>query len=87
MVIEYINVLLSTTACKKKVVDSDIGVVTPYKRQAIKILEKCERTFGENKLTIGTAAVLQGQEKPIIIISAVSVGQLTSFACDSRVIF
>lgn len=86
MVIQYIRVLLSTNACKKKILDSDIGIVTPYKKQATKILEKCDWTFLANNLTIGTAAVLQGQEKPIIIISTVSVGQLSNFACDFRVI-
>lgn len=87
MVIEYIRVLLSTNACIHKIIDSDIGIVTPYKKQASKILESCERNFPGNNFTIGTAAILQGQEKPIMIISTVSVDHITDFAANFRVIY
>lgn len=42
----------------------------------------CEKYF--NDITIGTAAVLQGQEKPVIIISTVSVGNVSEFAANFR---
>lgn len=64
--------------------------------QANEILNKCERTFQNNTnastndisndLTIGTAAILQGQEKQIIIISTVSAGYISDFAVDFRVL-
>lgn len=85
MVVDYVKVLLKTTSCWHSISDEDIGIVTPYKNQASKIWEKCEQILPANKLTIGTAAVLQGQEKPIIIISTVSVGQISEFAANFRV--
>lgn len=87
MVVKYIDVLLSTNYCKHKISDSDIGIVTPYKMQANKILEKCELAFPGKNFTIGTAAILQGQEKPVMIISTVSVGHITDFAANFRVIY
>lgn len=100
MVVKYINVLLTTKMCKHEISECDIGIVTPYKMQANEILNKCERTFQNNTnalanastndisndLTIGTAAILQGQEKQIIIISTVSAGYISDFAVDFRVL-
>lgn len=87
MVVMYIKLLLTTKFCKHEVLEHDIGVVTPYKMQASKILEEYKLAFNvENtNITIGTAAILQGQEKQIIIISTVSVGYITDFAADFRV--
>lgn len=85
MVLEYIKVLLSTDKCKEQVAEYDIGVVTPYKMQVEEIQSRCEKE-GLNNITIGTAAVLQGKEKPIIIISTVSVGNMSEFAANFRVI-
>lgn len=85
MVLAYIKVLLATTKCKQQLSEYDIGVVTPYKRQADEIKAKCEMEC-INDITIGTAAVLQGQEKQIIIISTASVGNVSNFAANSRVI-
>lgn len=87
MVVKYVRVLLNTSACWHKISDKDIGIVTPYAKQASKIFESCERNFPGNKITIGTAAILQGQEKPIMIISTVSVGHITEFAANFRVIY
>lgn len=92
MVVEYINVLLTTDICKNEISGRDIGIVTPYKMQANEILNKCEKSFQNkanleaNNITIGTAAILQGQEKQIIIISTVSAGHISDFAADPRVL-
>lgn len=82
-VIEYIEVLLATEKCKHQIHEKDIGVVTPYKMQATKIRARCGMNSWNN-ITIGTAAVLQGQEKQIIIISTVSVGNVSEFAANFR---
>lgn len=84
MVLNYIKVLLHTEKCRKKIMEQDIGVVTPYSRQVTEIDSRCVSEF--LNITIGTAAVLQGQEKQIIIISTVSVGSMSEFAENSRVI-
>lgn len=88
MVVKYINVLLTTNICRNEISDHDIGIVTPYKMQAKEISNKCEITFQNktNNITIGTAAILQGQEKQIMIISTVSAGHLSDFAADVRVL-
>ena len=79
MVIEYVKVLLSTDECKYKIEECDIGIVTPYRMQANKILYHCENNqIKTDELTLGTAAILQGQEKPIIIISTVSIGCISN---------
>lgn len=84
MVVQYIKELLTA---KHFISESDIGVVTPYKMQATKILEKYIQTSGAEttNITVGTAAILQGQERPVIIISTVSVGGISNFAADFRV--
>lgn len=86
MVLEYVDVLLQTEKCKHAVTELDIGIVTPYKMQADVIQERCRMAI-KNDITIGTAAILQGQEKPIIIISTVSVGNVSEFAANFRVCF
>lgn len=87
MVVSYIEILLTTKFCKHNLLSSDIGIVTPYKIQATKIMSRCEELFPAEAsgLTIGTAAILQGQEKQAIIVSTVSVGNISDFAANPRV--
>lgn len=84
MVLKYVNVLLQTKKCKRTLTELDIGIVTPYKMQAEEIQERCKLAF-LTEITVGTAAVLQGQEKPVIIISTVSMGNVSEFAANFRV--
>lgn len=84
MVLEYIKEILATDKCRHQVMEYDIGVVTTYKKQADEIQVRCKKVF-LNNITIGTAAVLQGQEKQIIIISTVSVGNVSEFTANFRV--
>lgn len=83
MVFAYIQMLITTNESFQQVTEFDIGVVTPYKNQVTEIKSRCDAAFLEN-ITIGTAAVLQGQEKPVIIISTVSVGNVSEFAANYR---
>lgn len=85
MVIEYIKKLLKNDGkIKKSVTQSHIGVVTPYKLQCKKITRACHQN-NFNDITIGTAEVFQGQEKPIMIVSTVRTGGLLGFVNDPRV--
>lgn len=63
---------------------SDIGVVTPYKLQCRKIKEMCN-TYGFGDVTVGTAEVFQGQEKPVIIISTVRTAGKLGFVSSEQV--
>lgn len=67
-----------------KTKQSDIGVVSPYKLQCKTIARMCQRE-GINDITVGTAEIFQGKEKPVIILSTVrSAGEL-GFVSDPRV--
>lgn len=87
-VIDFIKSLLSPSHTHfMKVSQSDVGVVTPYKMQRRKIAQACHRcNFDE--ITIGTAEVFQGQEKPIMILSTVrSGGNRLGFVNNARVCY
>lgn len=75
MTVSYVEELLKTTKRWNQVGQLDIGVVTPYKKQANVIRAKLKESSLEN-ITIGTAAELQGQDRQIIIISTVYVGNI-----------
>lgn len=49
---------------------SDIGIISPYRRQCEQLTEKCQSN-GYPDIQIGSVEIFQGQEKPIIIISTV----------------
>lgn len=68
------------------VTGNEIGVVTPYKAQHIKISSKLEE-HGWEDIMVGTAELFQGKERPVMIISTVSVDSLTDFVKDDRVSF
>lgn len=74
----------STTKCLRRIAQSDIGVVTPYKLQR-RMISKKLRHLHFDQVTVGTAEIFQGKEKPIMIISTVrSFGGL-GFVADPRV--
>lgn len=85
-VMDQIKKLLESKPNKKGVKCSDIGVVTPYKLQC-KIINKLCQKLGYSDITIGTAEVFQGQEKPIMILSTVRTGGELGFVNRERVIF
>lgn len=68
----------------KTITQSDIGVVTPYRKQRHKIIQKLRR-YNLDDVTVGTAEIFQGKEKPIMIISAVRSDGKLGFVSEERV--
>lgn len=83
-VIEQIKELVRPDADHRKVQFSDIGIVTPYKLQCKIIGKLCDR-LEYSGVTIGTAEVFQGQEKPIMILSTVRTGGILGFVNSAQV--
>lgn len=85
MVMQYIRTLLERgTGSGNSVRESDIGVVTPYKLQCKVISRACLRS-SLNDITVGTAELFQGQERPVMIVSTVCANGLLGFVSDPRV--
>lgn len=85
MVIGWIQKLCKTKWKEKKISPSDIGVVSPYKRQCKLIQnELINNGFGD-VVTVGTAEAYQGKEKRIIIISTVRTGNPLGFISNEQV--
>lgn len=84
-VIEFIKTLLKNDGISRvPLKQSDIGVVTPYKLQC-KVIGRACRQNGFDDVTIGTAEVFQGQERPVMIVSTVRTGGKLGFVKDPRV--
>lgn len=84
--INYIEALLSpNNLFGRTVAGTDIGVVTPYKAQHMQILYRLEQKFISEGIMVGTAELFQGKERPVMIISTVSVNSLTDFVQEDRV--
>lgn len=85
VVIDCIKKLLSNiNKTKRTIQQSDIGVVTPYKLQCKVIAQACRRNQF-NDITIGTAEIFQGQERPVMIVSTVRTGGILGFVNEPRV--
>lgn len=69
---------------KEKVECSDIGIVSPYKKQCKIIRKLCEKR-GYNDITIGTAEVFQGKEKPVMMVSTVRTHGVLGFIISEQV--
>lgn len=65
-VVEIINHLIDD----KGLHEEDIGVITPYRQQVLKIRITLER-FGKTNIKVGSVEQFQGQERQIIIVSTV----------------
>lgn len=68
----------------RQITQSDIGVVTPYRKQRHKISQKLRR-LNFDEVTVGTAEVFQGKEKPVMIISTVRSNGDLGFVSEPRV--
>lgn len=67
-VISYVKQLLSSE--ERSIVEHDIGIISPYRKQSEEIKSKCNANGWKNIKT-GAVEVFQGQERPIIIVSLV----------------
>lgn len=87
MVVHYVIKLLNHEQKGKKSVEpSDIGIVAPYKLQCERISQVIRlKVRGVRGITVGTAEMFQGQEKPIMIVSAVRSNGRLGFVRDPRV--
>lgn len=84
MVIKWIRKLSKTEWKGNKISTSDIGVVSPYKKQCALIRNELSNN-GFKDVTVGTAEVYQGKEKQIIIISTVRTGKPLGFITNEQV--
>lgn len=72
LVDSYVQALLLKGINGKKVLETDIGIISPYKAQRDKLREQFENAHP--KIEIGTVDSFQGREKKIIIMSTVRSG-------------
>lgn len=85
-VIDYIKELLVLDVNGRKLVQTDIGVVVPYKLQS-KIIKRICCSMELSNITVGTAEVFQGQEKSVMIVSTVRTDGRLGFLSNAQVIF
>lgn len=68
----------------RRIGETDIGIVTPYRKQRRFIVQQLCR-FHFNDVRVGTAETFQGNEKPVIIISTVRSNGELGFLTDPKV--
>lgn len=79
VVLNYISKIADGVWNGIDVRQSDIGVVSPYSKQCDTIRKMCaDKSY--NDITVGTAEVFQGQEKPIMVVSTVRQAMANSVA-------
>lgn len=89
VVIQYVSKLLKGNwlgSWKNRTVRcTDIGFISPYRIQCDQIYAAC-CAKGYDHITVGSAEVFQGQERPIMLISTVRTkGRPLGFLQDQRV--
>lgn len=67
LVIYYLRRLFNG---EREIRQTDIGIISPYRRQCEEIAKRCKLS-GLLNIQIGSVEKFQGQEKPIIIVSTV----------------
>lgn len=68
--IKYLKLLMGKKLGPLKVKQQNIGIITPFKLQQIKIKKELQKR-GWNDIEVGTVELFQGQEKEIIILTTV----------------
>lgn len=84
-VINWVAKLLQTKWNDKYVVLSDIGIVSPYKKQC-NCIRAALKSRNFNGISVGTVEIYQGQEKRIMIVSTVRSGGDLGFVSNEQVI-
>lgn len=70
MVLEYIEKLLRFGVNDKSIAPTDIGVLTPYRTQSIKLRKEINDRMW-NDIEVGSVEQYQGREKKVIILTTV----------------
>ena len=65
---------------------SDIGIITPYKRQVNLIKKRLQDRLWSREIEVGSVEQYQGREKSIIIVSLVKSFAGLGFVRNPRVI-
>ncbi|XP_058835561.1 putative helicase MOV-10 [Topomyia yanbarensis] len=69
----YLAKMLANRVNDRVVTQKDIGIVSPYKKQCIKLKQMCQR-HGWNEIDVGSVEAFQGREKPVMILTTVRSG-------------
>lgn len=72
----YIIEILKHGINKRKISPTDIGVITPYRKQCSKIQNELDKNRIKD-IQVGSVEQFQGQEKQIIILSTVRANMKT----------
>lgn len=71
IVVDYVISLLDgKNGVRTKVRESDIGIVSPYRKQVLKIRSLLEKR-GHKEVSVGSTEEFQGQERLVIIVTTV----------------
>uniref|UniRef100_A0A1B0EWW7 C2H2-type domain-containing protein n=1 Tax=Phlebotomus papatasi TaxID=29031 RepID=A0A1B0EWW7_PHLPP len=69
-VMTIIEEILSNGINSRKIKESHLGIIAPYRKQVMKIREKCTAR-NWNDIDVGSVELFQGKEKEVIIVSTV----------------
>lgn len=85
--LDCIEELLSKLKVNGKILlQSDIGVLSPYSQQCSEIRDSlCKRGYKE--ITVGSAEIFQGQQRPVVIVSTVRTGDNIGFVENEKVFY
>lgn len=67
---DYLRKIVNRKMCNVKITQSHIGIISPYRKQVLKLKEACGRK-GWKDILIGSVEQFQGKEKTVIIMSTV----------------
>ncbi|CAN8019460.1 unnamed protein product [Ixodes persulcatus] len=70
LVLHYVDALLKVSDSFFVIKEEDIGIVSPYRQQVIKILAALKKR-GRKEVTVGSTEQFQGRERLVIIITTV----------------
>ncbi|KAG0414016.1 hypothetical protein HPB47_008841 [Ixodes persulcatus] len=70
LVLHYVDALLKDSNSFSLIKEEDIGIVSPYRQQVMKILAALKKR-GRKEVTVGSTEQFQGRERLVIIITTV----------------